>query len=132
MYRQKESIIANRLDWLFKNILHPDGREYKYTEVQDATEKIGRKVTSSYIGKLRRGEQTNPAWDVVSILAQFFGVPITFFFQEKIDEAELERFKIAATIQDENVQEIALYAGRLSTERKQAILEVLKSMVSDG
>ena len=129
MVTNRGNVIAERLDWLFQNILHPDGREYKYIEIQNKTEKLGRKVTASYIGKLRRGEQENPAWDVVSVLAQVFNVPITFFYQQQMTEEELERIKIATVLQEEKVGEIALKARDLSPAQRKTILDVIDGMV---
>ena len=126
---KKKKLISEKLDWLFTNIHHPDGREYMYSEIQDETERRGRKITASYIGKLRRGEQENPAWDVISVLAQVFDVPITFFYQQQMNEDELERIKIAAILQEERVGEIALKARNLSPAQRQTILDVIDGMV---
>ena len=99
---QDESTISSKLSWLFENVLHPSGREYKYTEIEELTEQAGRKVAASYVGKLRRGEQENPAWDVVRVLAKVFGAPISFFF-EKLSDEEMQNIKIANAIQESGV-----------------------------
>lgn len=117
-----ENLIAERLDELFKTVLHPEAREYTYKEVEEGTETLGYRVSATYIWKLRRGEQSKPNWLVLRVLAQFFKVSITFFYDE--EKAENKN----SPVQDSKIQEIALRASQLGDAARQAVLEVIKQI----
>lgn len=130
MQKQKK-LVAERLNWLFENIDHPDGREYKQSEIEDLTEQEGLKVSTSYIGRLRNGKADNPSWEVLSVLATVFGVPLTFFFEE-LSTKEMERYKLASSLQDEDVAQIALRSRKLSDSQRKTILDVINGMTGDN
>lgn len=71
------SSIGALVDQLFHTILHPNGREYTYTEVADATG-----MDASYIRKLRFNQIPNPGISTISALCRFFGVDASYFFPE--------------------------------------------------
>ena len=122
--------LADKINWLFENIRHPSGREYRYEEVEAATAENGRKITISYLSKLRRGEQNNPNWTVIRSLAQFFNVPVTYFYDETLSKDYLDQLKLAASI-DPQTRQIALRSGRLSPKKKQAILNLIELLAED-
>jgi len=69
--------MASLLDHLFKTHRRSDHKEYTYQEVEAATEQ---RLTASYVRKVRAGIITNPGRDALLDFAQFFNVPITYFF----------------------------------------------------
>lgn len=73
------SELAELVDRLFKTHLRPDGREYTYQDVENATDKA---LSASYIRKVREGIIRNPGRDALMELCFFFRVPAAYFFPE--------------------------------------------------
>lgn len=117
---------AQRLDYLFKQITHPDGREYSYEEVQNGT---GKAVTAAYIWRLRTGKAANPGYWVIKALSDFFGVDPNYFFQDEAQAAEMAdkqaSANLAERLQDDTVKDIALRASELDEAGRQAILGMI-------
>ncbi len=67
------------VDDLFKVKRRPDGKEYTYQEVENALEK---RLSGSYVRKLREGIIRNPGRDALLELCTFFHVPASYFFPE--------------------------------------------------
>lgn len=115
---------ADRLNWLFATRLTPDGRPYTLREVSDRT-----RISIGYLGNMRRGAVTMPTADKVQALADFFGVPITFFTREDVpilspdalDEPLLE------ALAKPHVREFALRAGELGDVERAVVLQMLKN-----
>ena len=120
---------AERLNWLFENVLNDEGRPYRNSDVTRGTAKIGRKVSTTYLSKLRNGEQSNPNWQVVRVLAEFFDVPITFFYEETLSDSYKESLKVAKLLDtDEVSREIATRSVALNKVSKQAILQIITQL----
>ena len=117
---------AQRLDNLFKQFTHPDGREFSYEEVQNGTAKA---VTAAYIWRLRTGKATNPGYWVIKALSDFFGVDPSYFFQEGRQAAEMvnkqANVNLADRFQESSVKDIALRASELDEAGRQAILGMI-------
>jgi len=76
--KQKEqaNFIAEKLNYLFENVMSPLGRPYTLEAVQAATG-----IHASYIGKMRSAKIANPGHDVLAALSNFFGVNPDYWFQ---------------------------------------------------
>ncbi len=75
----ERSEIADLVDHLFKTRLRPDGKEYTYQDVENATNKA---LSASYVRKVREGIIRNPGRDALMELCFFFRVPASYFFPE--------------------------------------------------
>lgn len=73
---------AVKLRRLFETVLDDDGDRYTLEEV---AEHVG--VTRSYMSQLRKGSKTAPRHPVVAAIADFFGVPPSYFFSDAKSEA---------------------------------------------
>jgi transcriptional regulator with XRE-family HTH domain len=97
--------IALLVDNLFKMRRRPDGKEYSYQEVENALEK---RLTASYVRKLRTGLIPNPGRDALIELCTFFRVPISYFFpeleQEDASAYRQEEYEFALTEVEELVK----------------------------
>lgn len=78
--------VAERLDWLFRNKLREDGREYTYNEVATATG-----LAKSYLWRMRFGKIKNPGRNALAALSKFFGVHPAFWFTDILDEQSEEQ-----------------------------------------
>lgn len=117
---------SQRLDNLFKNLTHPDGREFSYEEVQNGT---GKAVTAAYIWRLRTGKAKNPGFGVIKALSNFFGVDPNYFFVEEGRAAETvnrqDNSILAARFEDSSVKAVALRASEMDEKGRQAILSMM-------
>jgi transcriptional regulator with XRE-family HTH domain len=121
--------LKERLDWLFRNVTKSDGAEYTYQEVEQGTEQLGYRVTTTAIWKIRKGETLNPGYLVLQVLAKFFGVPVRYFYENELTANELENMRLAATLREQGIEEIALRSSRLDKAGRDAILHMLRYMV---
>lgn len=122
--------LAERVDWLFQTITHTDGIEYTFQEVDAGTAAHGHRLTTTAIWKIRRGETKNPGYLALRSLARFFGVPVSFFYDESLDEETLDRYRMATALQRPRVAEIAFRASKLDDDVQQVVLEMMKHMAS--
>jgi transcriptional regulator with XRE-family HTH domain len=114
--------LAEKIDFLFRTILRPDGKEFTYQEVESGT---NRAVTGPYIWKLRAGSATNPGFRALSALSSFFQVPATFFFEDEPTDDYLQDLQLAAQLRDNGIAQIALRAQALGPEGRAAVLQMI-------
>lgn len=115
----------DRLNFLFATKLSPDGDEYSLREVSSGT---GGKISPAYLQKLRTGGYENPSRDKVKALADFFGVPQSFFYDNgttKVYVKEIDK-NLKEAILDPKVKEIALRAMGTDEQTKALIIHLLK------
>lgn len=75
--------LAQRLDTLFRTVHPPGKKEYSNDAVAEAITAAGVKVSGAYLQQLRKGVKDNPSTQLLEALAAFFGVPMTYFFQDE-------------------------------------------------
>jgi transcriptional regulator with XRE-family HTH domain len=121
------SILADRLNHLFDTV-HPRDREpYSNQEVADTINgQHGENVIHrTYIHQLRTGERTNPTLRHLYALADFFGVPASYFLDASVAE-EVERdLELVAALRQAGVREVALRIADLDYETRSAVLRVI-------
>jgi len=118
--------LAHKVDRLFRTI-HPAGRgEYSFEEVAEAIRRQGGPtISATYLWQLRRGLRDNPTKKHIEALADFFGVPPAYFFDDEAMarvDAELE---LLTALRDGGVRQVALRAAGLSA----ASLDAIRDMV---
>lgn len=114
----QERSFGQLLDHLFRKV-HPPGRgPYTYAEVaqaiQEASGDEGRGISASAIQQLRSGQKKNPTRHTIKALADFFGVPAGYFFDDEVAERTKAEIQLAAAMRDEDVRRVALRASGLS------------------
>jgi transcriptional regulator with XRE-family HTH domain len=119
--------LSDKVDRLFRTI-HPPGRgEYSFEEVADAIrQRGGPTISATYVWQLRRGLRDNPTKKHIEALADFFGVPPSYFFNDddaKRVDAELE---LLTALRDGHVRQVALRAFGLSAESLDAIRDMVE------
>jgi transcriptional regulator with XRE-family HTH domain len=109
--------LSQKLDHLFRTV-HPSQRgEYTFEEVaEEIRARGGPTISATYIWQLRKGLRDNPTKKHLEALADYFGVPPAYFFDNdaatRID-AELD---LLVAIRDSPVRELALRAFGLSSD----------------
>lgn len=112
----KRQTLAEKLDHLFRTVRPPGRNEYTYKEVEEgiACSSHGVKISHTYIWQLRRGKRDNPTLKHLEALAEFFGVPTTYFIDESVTEKVNSQLQLVTALRDLNVQRVALRAAGLS------------------
>ncbi|KAA2249541.1 XRE family transcriptional regulator [Solihabitans fulvus] len=125
--------LARKLNHLFARVRLSGGNEYSNEQVAAAIRAGGVTISQSYIWQLRQGRKDNPTYRHLEALAGFFGVPVSYFFEDattdRVDEqltqlkAEQERLREIANGSD--VQVMAMRAGELSQTGRRQVKELI-------
>jgi transcriptional regulator with XRE-family HTH domain len=118
---------AKKLDRLFRTV-RPKGRdEFTPDEVSSAiARRGGPTISSTYIYMLRRGQRDNPTKKHLEALADFFGVPPAYFFDDEMAARVNAELDLLVALRDASVREIALRATGLSSRSLETIREVVE------
>lgn len=120
--------ISQKVDLLFEQMRGPDGKRYRYEDVERETG-----IKPSTISQLRRRTQQDPQFRTVMALARFFGVSLTFFATEMTrDEA------IAYLAEPTNVEYLSQVKSRraeseaLGLERQRDLLAMRAAYLDEA
>lgn len=117
--------LADRINRLFETVRPRDSGGRQYSNEHVAAE-IGRtngvQISQSYIWQLRKGKKDNPTLRHLQALADFFGVPITYFFD---DSPPATPSPPPAPGSTEVLTRLATRAAALSPERLQQVMDLL-------
>lgn len=121
--------LAEKLDRLFRTV-RPAGRgEYSFEEVSSAIrDRGGPTISASYIWQLRRGLKDNPTKKHLEALADFFGVPPSYFFDDEAAAKVDAQLELLAAFRDTSVRRMALRAAGLSAESLGAVAETIERL----
>ena len=120
--------LAEKLDHLFRTVHPGDRGEYTYQEVANALqEQGGPTISATYVWQLRRGDRDNPTKRHLEALASFFGVPVSYFFDDTADRIEAE-LELLAVLRDAGVRNIALRASELPPDSLESIRQIIEVM----
>ena len=114
--------IAELVNLLFEEILHPDGRPYTEKEVSQQVN-----ITHKTLNHIRTGNTPNPGIATIREISRFFGVSLAFFDVSSIEECyELlnERDETATSVP--SVSEITFRSLDLSEESRKDILQIIQ------
>ncbi len=126
--------LAEKLNYLFAHYLPRDGQEYSNEQVAAAISARGEvKISQSYIWQLRKSKKDNPTYKHLQALAGFFGVPVSYFFDDAItdrvaqqlEKLRSEQVRLNEIAGSSDVQLMAMRAGELSPHRRRLVMELL-------
>ncbi|GAA2124487.1 helix-turn-helix domain-containing protein [Kitasatospora saccharophila] len=122
-------VVAERLTHLF-NTVHPAGRKpYSTAEVAKAiNEKAGERILSpTYLWQLKSGKRTDPTHSRLMALADFFGVPVAYFYEDDTARRTDEQLELATALSNPSIRQLALAANGLSDGTLNALLAMIQS-----
>jgi transcriptional regulator with XRE-family HTH domain len=121
--------LAEKLNRLFEAV-HPAGRgPYSNEEVAAAIqEQGGPTISGTYIWLLRKGQRDNPTKKHLEALANFFGVPPTYFFDDEIALQLGAELDLLVALRDASVRDIALRVSELSPDSLDAIRGMIEQV----
>ena len=111
-------ILAEKINRLFQEKRKPNGDRYTQTEVVAVSNGALSRV---YLWELRKGTAANPGIHVIEFLAEFFEVPVDYFFENEAGPESQKR--------DELVDRIALRSAQLNEDDKEAVMHMIKSIL---
>jgi transcriptional regulator with XRE-family HTH domain len=117
---EQQNILAEKLERLFDEVRKPDGSKYTQAEVVEGTSGI---LTRVYLWKLRTGRATNPGYQIIKALADFFGVD-TNYFSEAENDTEIVR------PEGKYIEAIQTRAYQLDEKGRKAILDMMDFILS--
>ena len=116
-------VLATRLEHLFATV-HPRNRgPYTNEEVAEAANKeAGRKLLSTTgIWQLRKGQRTEPSYQRLVALANFFGVKPEYFYDDLVARRTDEELEVLAAMRDKDVRDVAMRSAKLSSDSLAAV-----------
>lgn len=133
MNEQVGRSLADKLNHLFATVRARGGQEYSNEQVATAIGEAGVAISQSYIWQLRKNKKGNPTLKHLQALADFFGVPAAYFFDDAVTDrvegqlaimkAEQERLDTA--VGSSEVKLMAMRAGELSPARRKQVMDLL-------
>nr|WP_198954415.1 helix-turn-helix domain-containing protein [Kineosporia sp. R_H_3] len=119
-------MLADKIDHLFQ-VVRPAKGEYTHEQVAKAIEERGGPtISASYLWQLRKGLRDNPTKKHLEALADFFGVPVAYFFDEAAADRIDVELDLLASMRDADVRHVALRASGLSTQTLKAITDMIE------
>ncbi|NEA75418.1 helix-turn-helix transcriptional regulator [Streptomyces sp. So13.3] len=112
--------VAQKLDHLFRTV-HPASRgPYANGEVAEAIQRAStgdsKGLSASAIQQLRTGAKKNPTMATVKALADFFGVPPAYFFDDDVEATSNAELDLLTAMRDADVKSVALRVSGLSPQ----------------
>ena len=126
--------LADKLNYLFAHHTARGGQEYSNEHVAAAICAEGEvKISQSYIWQLRKSKKYNPTYRHVHALAGFFGVPVSYFFDDEVTDRvnqqletlRAEQVRLEELAGSHDVRLMAMRAGELSPHRRRLVMELL-------
>lgn len=123
-----ENAFAAKLRKLFDVVprsAEEGGGKYAVSEVA-----AGVGVSRQHLYDLLSGKKTRPAWDLVTRLAEFFGVSVVYFGNDEAAERYSQQLDLLAALGKADVKDIALRSGQLSPEHRGVLIGLLEQLQS--
>lgn len=118
--------LAEKIDSLFQLVRRPDREPYSHEEVARACrEATGDSFSATYLWQLRTGRRDNPTKRHLEALAQFFQVPVAYFFDDAEGAQVAAELRLLGAFRDAGVRSVALRAVNLSPEGMETISDMI-------
>ncbi|MBZ4322002.1 hypothetical protein [Streptomyces huiliensis] len=107
--------------------LYPDERKRPgyarlATMIREST---GGTISATYLWELATGRKRNVTLEQLSVLAEFFGVPLEYFINDEVSRRVNAQLALAAALRDTKVRNLALRAEGLSSASLDALLIIV-------
>lgn len=119
--------LARRIDALFKTV-RPRGREYTYDEVARGCTAEAGTFSKTYVWQLRTGQRDNPTKRHLEALANFFGVPVAYFFDDEAARRIESQLELAVALRDGAVRDIALRTMTMDEATRRSIAQIVREI----
>jgi transcriptional regulator with XRE-family HTH domain len=124
-----KSTLADKVDQLFHVVRRPDREPYSNEEVATACRAAtGESFSTTYLWQLRTGRRVNPTKRHLEALAQFFGVPPAYFFDDEQSRKIADELALLGALRDAGVRDLALRAVTLSADGLDTISDMIDAI----
>lgn len=118
--------LAEKIEALFRIVRRPNREQFSHEEVARACrEATGETFSATYLWQLRTGRRDNPTKRHLEALAQFFDVPVAYFFDDDQGAAIARELELLGALRDAKVRSVALRAVNLSPEGVNTISDMI-------
>ena len=118
--------LAEKIDGLFRVVRRGDREQFSHEEVARACrEATGDSFSATYLWQLRTGRRDNPTKRHLEALAQFFQVPVAYFFDDAEGAQVAAELQLLGALRDAGVRSVALRAVNLSPEGMGTISDMI-------
>jgi transcriptional regulator with XRE-family HTH domain len=126
--KSESTSLAEKINRLFET-MHAAGRgPLTNDEVADAIRaRGGSTISGQYLWTLRKGRRDNPTRQHIQALAEYFHVPVGYFFDNDLADAYDADLEAIAALRDDDIREIAVRAAKLTPAGRRAVLTLIDS-----
>ncbi len=125
---EQRQAFAEKLTHLIQTVHPPDRGPYSYREIEAGIQDQPGAMTAAYVQQLANGKQPNPRKYYIEALATFFGVPVSYFFDEEVTRQVDEEIKGVIGWRDTEAGEIAQRITALSPQGRNAVSTMIDSL----
>ena len=122
--------LAAKVDRLFDIVRRPDGKQHTNEEVaaacRDAT---GESFSTTYLWQLRTGRRDNPTKRHLEALANFFDVPVAYFFDDDQGRQIHAELELLGALRNAEIRNVALRAVNLSDDGLGTIKDMIDVII---
>ena len=117
---------ADKLSYLIKTVHPPDRGSYSYREIAAGIADHPGAMTAAHINQLAIGKQPHPRIHHVEALASFFGVPVTYFFDDAAQIAD--QITLITVWRDTEARRIAERVVELSPRDRNTVTNLIDTL----
>ena len=110
--------LAEKLNHLFATVPRSadSTRLHSNDSAAEALQESGIRVTGTHLSHLRAGRRGNPSARLLAGIAQLFGVPIAYFFDEDLEGEVNQQLATLVAMRDARVKNLMMRAQGVSAE----------------
>ncbi|SEP53224.1 helix-turn-helix domain-containing protein [Amycolatopsis saalfeldensis] len=126
-----ERSFAERLGNLIATVHPPDRKPYSYREIaKGVADLTGVSMSATHVQQLAVGARRDPKRSHIQALARFFGVPVTYFFDEDVAERVDGQVAEVVAWRDTEARDLAQRAMRLSPRDRETVTTLVDQLNS--
>jgi transcriptional regulator with XRE-family HTH domain len=126
-----EGGFAERLAKLIATVHPPDRKAYSYREIaKGVADLTGVSMSATHVQQLAVGARRDPKRSHIQALARFFGVPVTYFFDEDVAERVDGQVADVVAWRDTEARDLAQRAMRLSPRDRETVTTLVDQLNS--
>jgi transcriptional regulator with XRE-family HTH domain len=126
---QGRQSFAGKLAYLIETVHPPDRGPYSYREIAAGIANHPGAMTAAHINQLVSGKQPHPRIHYVEALASFFGVPVTYFFDDDAAAAQIaDQITQLSAWRDTEARHIAERVVELNPRDRNTVTNLIDSM----
>ncbi|RSD07408.1 XRE family transcriptional regulator [Amycolatopsis eburnea] len=127
----EERSFAERLAHLIATVHPPDRKPYSYREIATGVaDQTGVSMSATHVQQLAVGARKDPKRSHIQALAQFFGVPVTYFFDDEVAGQVDQQVEDVVAWRDTEARNLAQRAMRLSPRDRETVTALLDQLSS--